>query len=251
MDVKLRAFLAELLGTYALVLFGAGAVCTTYLPVDQTSFAPVGGTTLAVALAEGFVLAAALSATVYVSSGYLNPAVTLTLWVLKRLDGVQTSLLIGAQALGAVLAGLTLRALFLNTVLQDAQLGTPHLKALRPTGGGNMIPALLSGIGLEIVFTAVVTIAVFATLIDRRAPRLGGLVVGLAQAAVVLFGFHLTGGCANPATWFGPAVWQLSLPAPSDVARLSDHSVYWVGPVVGALLAGVFYTAVILPPEKH
>jgi MIP family channel proteins len=250
MDLKPRTFLAELFGTYALVLFGAGTACTTYL-VSDTTFAPVGGATLAVALAEGFVLAVALSATAYVSQGYLNPAITLCLWVLKRLDGALTASLIAAQLLGAVLAGLTLRGLFRESVLLDAHLGTPYLKALRTPEGVVTFLALLTGVGLELIFTAVVTIAVFATLIDRRAPRLGGLIVGLAQTAVILFGFHLTGGSANPARWFGPAVWQLSLPNPSETSRLSDHPVYWVGPTVGALVAGVFYTAVILPPEKR
>jgi glycerol uptake facilitator-like aquaporin len=74
----------------------------------------------------------------------------------------------------------------------------------------------------------------------------------MAQIAIVLFGFHLTGGCANPARWFGSAIWQLSLSSgPATVRPMADHLVYWVGPIVGALAGGVFYTAVILPPEKR
>jgi glycerol uptake facilitator-like aquaporin len=75
----------------------------------------------------------------------------------------------------------------------------------------------------------------------------------MAQVAVVLFGFHLTGAAANPARWFGPAVWQMSILAnlPANVDRpLGDHVVYWVGPVLGALAAAVLYVLLILPPEK-
>jgi glycerol uptake facilitator-like aquaporin len=103
---------------------------------------------------------------------------------------------------------------------------------------------------LEAGFAFVVTMAAFATLIDRRAPRLGGLGVGMAQVAVTLFGYHLTGGAANPARWFGPALWQLNVAGLAMEHPLGDHAVYWVGPILGALAAGVLYVKLILPPEK-
>jgi glycerol uptake facilitator protein len=249
MDNRLRMYLAELIGTFMVVLVGAGTVCSTFLPGDR--FAPVGGTTLAVALAEGCILAVALTFAFLVSTGCLNPAVTLTLWVLKRFEGRRAAGLIAVQLLGAVLAGLVVRVLFGSEVLADAAVGTPHLRALLDPNGAVTLAGWVTGIGLELLFTFIVTVAIFATLFDRRAPRLGGVVVGMAQTAVVLFGYHLTGGSANPARWFGPAVWQLTLDSAQTSRPLADHPVYWVGPILGALIGGIFYTAVIAPPEKR
>jgi glycerol uptake facilitator-like aquaporin len=94
------------------------------------------------------------------------------------------------------------------------------------------------------------TFAIFGTIIDRRAPRLGGFGAGLAQAAIVLIGFHLTGGAANPARWFGPAVWEYTV-VPLKETTFADHPVYWMGPILGALIAGGVYVRLILPEEKE
>jgi aquaporin Z len=250
MDVKLRTYLAELFGTFLVVLVGAGVVCSASLP-DNDRFATVGGVTLGVALAEGAALAVAVTATSYLSLGCCNPAITLTLFVARKLELRQTLGLVAAQLAGSFLAGLVLRGLYADDVLAEARLGAPYLKAALAPGGVPTLAALAAGVALEALFALVVTTAAFATLIDRRAPRLGGLGLGLAQAAVVLIGFRLTGAAANPAGWFGPALWQLSLSLPPDVRPLGDHVVYWLGPVLGALAAGVFYATVVLPPEKE
>ena len=68
----------------------------------------------------------------------------------------------------------------------------------------------------------------------------------MAQAAVILFGFHLTGGCANPARWFGTAVWRATVP-PEGTRIWADHPVYWAGPILGALVAGLVYRSLLTP----
>jgi aquaporin Z len=249
MEQKLRMYLAELFGTFALVFAGAGTLCADYLPVNSPSRL-AGGTALAVALAEGCTLAVVLTALARLSVGCLNPAVTLTLWVFRRLDSASAFGLIAVQFLGALLAGLAVRGLFADDVLNLARMGAPHLKALLSPDGDVTFAGLVTGGLLEAGFAFLVTLAVFATLIDPRAPRLGGVVVGMAQTAAVLIGFHLTGGAANPALYVGPALWQLTLPGAEAVRPLADHPVYWGGPVVGALLGGLFYSTFVLPPEK-
>lgn len=245
MDQKLRTYLVELLGTFALVFVGAGAVCAAYIPPAGR---PVDVT--AIALAEGFTLAVLLTASFHVSSGCLNPAITLMLWVVRRLEGSQACILVLMQLLGAVLAGLALRLILPANVLEIAGFGAPHLRAFRTPDGGVTIGGLLSGIAIELVLTCLLTTAVFSSLIDWRRPRVGGILVGLAQAAAILLGFHLTGGAANPARWFGPVVWQMTLPHPAG-SPLVDHTVYWVGPILGALLGGYVYTSLILPSDKE
>jgi glycerol uptake facilitator-like aquaporin len=244
MDEKLRCYLAELCGTFVLVLFSAGAVCAYYLPTDPRL--EVTG----VAMASGFTLAVLLTGTFHLSGGgYLNPALTVMLWVFKRMDGTRTLMLISMQLVGAALAGLTLRFLFSDEVLFDAKLGAPHLAKSLLIDGSVTLGSLLTGFAVEMVLTALLTWAVFATLLDPRGPRLGGVGAGLAQTANVVVGFRLTGGAANPAVWFGPAIWQTTLPGWPTVVP-PDHAVYWAGPVVGALLGAWLYSALIMPERK-
>jgi MIP family channel proteins len=245
MDSTLRSYLAELLGTFVLVFVGAGTVCAYYLttapPLDVTSFA----------LAEGFTLAVLITAVWPLSPGCFNPAITLMLYVFKRLELRRMLTLIVMQLLGAVLAGLALRLTFSTDVLKEAHFGAPYLKTFLTESGKELHVgpgSLISGVGIEMLLTALVTVAVFATLLDPRGPRMGGVAVGLAQAAAVLFGFRLTGGAANPARWFGPVVWELTVPGLTH--PLADHAVYWAGPILGALLGGFAYGALILPADR-
>ena len=145
---------------------------------------------------------------------------------------------------------MAVRGLFADSVLIDARLGTPTLRALLAPDDSLSMSSLFTAAAVEFAITFLVTVAAFATLVDPRGPKLGGLLVGLAQVAAILFGFHLTGGCANPARWFGPAVWQLTLTLPQPIRPMGDLSVYLVGPILGALVGGVFYGLVILPEVK-
>jgi glycerol uptake facilitator-like aquaporin len=250
MDTRLRSYLAELFGTFLVVLIGAGTICATYLPVADPRSYRVGGITLAAALSYGIALAVAVTASFHLSPGCCNPAITLALFVNRRIEWGRMTALIVAQLLGAFLAGLALRGLFSDDLLVEARMGSPHLKALLGQNDTITLGSLAAGVGVEFVLTFFIAIAAFVTLFDRRAPKLGGFGLGLAQVAVVLFGFHLTGGSANPAMWFGPAVWQLSLSMPPTPRPLGDHAVYWLGPILGALAASIFYTVVVMPEER-
>jgi glycerol uptake facilitator-like aquaporin len=243
MDTKLRMCLAELIGTFILVLVGAGTVCASGLTSPPLSVT-------ALALAEGFTYAVILTVTLHVSNGCLNPAITVMLWVFKRLDNARAGLLVLMQLLGATLAGLVLRLMFATSVLAEMHAGAPFLKAFNPESGPIEVRQLVSGTAFELFLACLVTLAAFATLFDRRAPRLGGLLVGLAQTAVVLFGYRFTGGAANPARWFGPALWEATVPGTVPPSWLAETVTYFGGPILGALLAAALYVNLILPPEK-
>src|SRR5437773_9828813 len=134
MDPALRGGLvAELLGSFAVVYFGAGAVCVNYLTAGQPpGAAPVHALQpglVGVALAQGLIVAAALAVTVRHSGGFLNPAVTLMLWVFNRLDTKRTAVFLGAQLACAVLAGACLRFTCEDALLPEARGGTPRLNA--------------------------------------------------------------------------------------------------------------------------
>src|SRR5213593_2681315 len=119
---NLRAYFAELIGTFALVFVSAGAICATQMGGLQPW-------SVCVALAAGLMYAGALAVTLPVSGGYLNPAITLMLWVFKRLDGGKAIALIFVQFLGSAIAGFVFRLLapMQESALRAAHLGTPHM----------------------------------------------------------------------------------------------------------------------------
>lgn len=90
------------------------------------------------------------------------------------------------------------------------------------------------------MLTALLVFAIFGTAVDRRAPKIGGFGIGLTIAANILMGGPISGASMNPARTFGPGlvggVW-------------TAHWVYWVGPIVGALIAGLLYHHVILADD--
>jgi glycerol uptake facilitator-like aquaporin len=143
-----------------------------------------------------------------------------------------------------------LRLTFSLGVLNQMHMGAPYMKAFNPQQGALGVSQLISGMALELFLGCLVALAVFATLFDRRAPRLGGLIVGLAQCAAVLFGYRFTGGSANPARWLGPALWEATVPGTPHPQWLAEIVIYAGGPVLGALLAAALYVNLILPPEK-
>jgi glycerol uptake facilitator-like aquaporin len=251
----LRAYVVELIGSFALVFFGAGVVCVNAMttPSGQapgaTALLSVQPGLVGIALAQGLILAVALSVTVPVSGGYLNPAISLMLWVFNRLDSARASWLIGAQLLGSVLGAWCVRSTFGTAILRDARLGTPHLNPLVFHPESPVIPrgALVTGTGIEVVLTFFVVVAIFGVMIDGPRPRLAGLGAGLAWTAGILLGFPLTGGATNPARWFGPALLELTLPEAPPAGPFADAFVYIAGPLLGALAGGLVAFKLLLP----
>jgi MIP family channel proteins len=260
MDKNLRPYVAELLGTFAVVFISTATVCVEW--AGRKAGQPMPGL-WGIALAYGLVYAVGLAATVHISGGFLNPAITLMLWVLKRMDGAKATGLIFVQLLGGAMAGGLVRFAFPEDVRISASLGTPHLNliAFGQFGVPPGAVTFLSGIGMELGLTFVLSFVIFATMLDPRAPRilgtwgnrLAGLWTGLALMVCTLAGFGLTGAAVNPARWFGPMIWEYTVQALKDVpgGPSRDHLVYWIGAFLGALLAGGAYQALVLPAEEE
>lgn len=207
---------AEAAGTFLFFFVGAGAVVMN----EHTGG---GGGLLGVALAHGLALAVLVSALGAISGAHFNPAVTFAVWISGRIEPTVAALYVAAQLVGAVAAGLALRAVFPVSSWEPVALGTP---AVDPTIGVG------AAIGIEAVLTVLLVLAVFGTAIDRRAPKLGGLAIGLAVAADVLMGGPLTGAAMNPARWLGPAV---------AAGAYAEWYVWWIGPLLGAAVAALLY----------
>jgi aquaporin TIP len=210
--------IAEAIGTFLFFFVGMGAVIT----VNWVQGADTGGL-VTVAFAHGLALAVLVSALGAVSGGHFNPAVTFAVWISGRIDAVRAAMYVAAQLVGAVLAGLALRAVFNEAAWSSVDLGTPSVAA-----GVGVVPAII----IEAVLTMLLIVAVFGTAIDPRAPKIGGLAIGLAVAADVLMGGPLTGAAMNPARWFGPAVAS---------GTFADWYVWWIGPLLGAAVIALVY----------
>jgi MIP family channel proteins len=257
-DKNLRASMAEMIGTFALVLISAASTFIATLGGWQLGGQWWQAGLLWVALASGLMYAAMLAATLPVSGGYLNPAITIMLWVFRRLDGVRAFFFVVAQVVGAVVAGGILYLLLPSqeAVRMASHLGAPHLNLdYLGSAGSGLFASLVKGIGIELILTFLLVFTVFATMLDPRAPRwsrnwanrLACLWIGLTLVACTIAGFPLTGAALNPARWLGPAFWDwLQHPG-----ALKDHAPYWIGPIAGSLLAGWIYTALILPAEEE
>ena len=93
---------------------------------------------------------------------------------------------------------------------------------------------------LEMVATFFLTFVVFGTAVDPKAPRIGGLAIGLTVTADILAIGPLTGASMNPARSFGPAVAN---------GFFEAQAVYWVGPILGGIAAALLYDALFLRRE--
>ncbi|MBA3498436.1 MAG: aquaporin [Gemmatimonadales bacterium] len=226
MPSLLRRSLAELLGTFALVFIGVGSVASKYYPDADYGI-------LGIAIAHAVVLSVMITATMAVSGGHLNPAVTLGLLVARRTTARTAAAYIVAQLAGGVLGALAVKAIFPIGVTRPIALGTPAI-------AGNV--TLSQAIGLEAVLTFFLVSAVFGTCVNSEAPKVGGFGVGLVLLFDILVGGPLTGAAMNPARAFGPA-----LVAGQWVA----HGVYWIGPILGSLAAALLWEHVLLPPRQR
>ena len=216
-----KPLIAELVGTFAFVFLGAGSIITNTLTQGTLGI-------LGIALAHGLTLSIMITVFAATSGGHLNPAVTIAMLVTRRIAPLLGLLYIVAQLVGATLAGLLLRAVFPQAVWQVAELGTQMLAPGVSFGTGVLVEAVLAFFLL---------LAVFGTAVDPRHVQIGGFGIGLTVAVDILLGAALTGASMNPARTFGPALaggfWQNDL-------------VYWIGPIIGAVLAALLYQYGIL-----
>jgi MIP family channel proteins len=224
MDI-VRRLIAEFIGTFALVFVGAGSI---------RFFAQVGEpnpqvNVLTIALAFGMTVAVMVAATGHISGGQFNPAVSIALLVTRKMSPHDALFYILTQLVAATAASwLLVRWLGLYAVTAAVT-------------GPNQL-SVMNAMWMEALLTFFLVFVIFGVAVDKRGPNLNaGLLIGLTVVIDILVGGPYTGASMNPARSFGPAVLA---------SVWTAHWIYWVGPILGAVLAGVVYNSLFLPKAR-
>ncbi|MBM4055005.1 MAG: MIP family channel protein [Planctomycetes bacterium] len=215
-----KKYLAEFVGTFALVFIAAGAVCADFY-LRQSGGQGFG--LLGLSIAYGVVVITIIYAIGYVSGSHINPAVTISFWITKRMEPNTAIMYIISQIGGAILGGFALKVIFPDA-LSSVHLGTSVLASGVSIGRGILMEFIISFL---LIFT------IYGTLVDKRASAgFAGLAVGLVVLFGSLIGGTISGGAMNPARVFGPALAS---------GQFTSHYVWWIGPILGGIAAGIVY----------
>ena len=236
-----KSLVAEFIGTFWLVLGGCGSailaatfITDTALIGESTSF-PLGIGLVGVSLAFGLTVVTMAYAIGHISGCHLNPAVSFGLMAAGRFPARNLLPYIIAQVLGAIVAAIVLYIIASG----DGSYGglASNGFASHSPGGYSLAAALLTEIVMTFIFLLVI---IGAT--DRRAPAgFAPIAIGLCLTLIHLISIPVTNTSVNPARSTGPALIEMFTGIQN--AAVGQLWLFWVAPIVGAVLAGVVYKA--------
>ena len=225
----MKKYGAELFGTFWLVLGGCGSA------VLAAAFPGVGFGLLGVALAFGLTVLTMAYAIGRISGCHLNPAISIGLWAGKRFPAGQLLPYIVAQVLGAILAGGVLY------VIASGKAGFDVTAGFASNGYGAHSPggySLLAALVTEVVMTMMFLIVILGAT-DKRAPQgFAPIAIGLCLTLIHLISIPVTHTSVNPARSTGVALF-------AGGWAIEQLWLFWLAPIVGALLGAVVYRFVI------
>jgi MIP family channel proteins len=221
LSTSLRKYMAEFVGTFALVFIAAGSNA-----VDHLSHGILGLTGMAIA--TGVTVMVMIYALGHISGAHINPAVTIAMAVTRKMDFRDSFGYIVSQVSGACAASFMILELFPSTV-SSINLGATSL-------GTNISPA--AGMIIESILTFLLVFTIFGVAVDSRSPPgLAGFAIGAFVLLAIIVGGPVTGASMNPARSFGPALMT---------GYWTDHLVYWIGPIIGGIVAALLYDNVFI-----
>lgn len=236
----IKRCLAEFIGTFWLVLGGCGsAVFSAVFPYaanfpDKPNFLGIG--LLGVSLAFGLTVMTMAYAIGHISGCHLNPAVSFGLWAGKRFPGKDLLPYIGAQVLGAALAGALILLLAHGRDEFSLAGGNPLATngfGKHSPGGYSMLHALITEFVMTFMFLMVIM-----GVTERRAPKgFAPIAIGMALTLIHLISIPVTNTSVNPARSTGVALF-------AGPELLGQLWLFWVAPIAGALFAGWLYGTV-------
>jgi aquaporin Z len=218
---------AEFFGTFWLVFGGCGsAIYAAGVPNLGIGFAGV-------ALAFGLTVLTMAYAVGHISGGHFNPAVSIGLWIGGRFEAKDLIGYILAQVLGAIAAAGVLY------VIVTGKSGLDSVGGFAANGYGELSPegySLMSALIAEIVLTAFFLLVILGST-NARAPKgFGPLAIGLALTLIHLISIPITNTSVNPARSLSQAIF-------AEGAYLSQVWLFWVAPIVGAIIGGLIHKA--------
>lgn len=216
----MKAYLAEVFGTFCLVFIGCGAVVTG----GFGELIPSGGA-LPIGLAFGIAVVAMAYAVGPVSGAHLNPAVTLGAYLAGRLPSKDVMPYMAAQLIGGVIG-----ALVLWLVASGSPDGAPANLAANGWSDYSAAAAFL----IELVGTFIFVMVILGVTSEKHVTVMAGLVIGLTLVAIHLFSLRVTGTSVNPVRSIASAVF-------SGGAAMAQLWLFIVAPLIGGALAGLLY----------
>lgn len=228
----MKKLVAEFIGTFWLVLGGCGSA------VLAAAYPELGIGFTGVALAFGLTVLTMVYALGHISGAHFNPAVSIGLWAGGRFQAKDLLPYIAAQLLGAVGGAAVLYMVASGKA--DFELGgfASNGYGAHSPGGYSMMAALIT----EVVMTFGFLIVILGATHPKAPAGLAGIAIGLALTLVHLFSIPVTNASVNPARSTSQAIFA------GDWA-IGQLWLFWLAPIVGALLAGFVYKA--LSPVKE
>jgi len=225
--VNPRNWFAEGVATYCLVFFGPLSVILSVAAFgDGLSTEAI----IMISLAHGSAIGLMVYAFGHVSGAHINPAVTIPMIITKKISPADGAGYIVFQLIGGIAAAFTL-LMTLPELGAQVNFGTQ--------APGELINnSPISAVGLEMIFTFFLVTVIFMTAVHKKAAAgIQGLSIGGMVFLLHLVGVPLTGASMNPARTLGPAIvsgfWEF-------------HWVYWVGPIIGGIIAGLIMNYVFV-----
>jgi glycerol uptake facilitator protein len=258
-----KEFIGETLGTFLLVLFGCGSVAVSVLFNSYQSI-------LQIALVWGIGVTLAIYLTRHLSCAHLNPAVSVAMIIAKRMSLKKLPIFLLGQFTGAFLAGIAVYLLFSPSIagfenahgivrgtvesVQTAKMFGEYYS----TPGSAAVVSLPLALAAEAFGTFLLLIMIFALTegcnVGRPHDAMAPLFIGLTVSSIICLIAPLTQAGLNPARDFGPRM--VAWIAGWDSAAFPDQSggfffVYILGPILGGILAALFFVRIIEPAMKR
>ena len=214
-NINLRDSLVEMLAVFGLVFFslGAGALCNFYSGDKTLSESNILNTFIT-ASTSGFYIFIAVASFSRISGAHINPAVTISMWIHKKISSKKTLFYLLAQFTGGILGGLVWKIMYV------APLGVHSLSS------EIFMTSIILGLSLEVVCTTFLAAVIFSTL-NSESHFMAAFAIGSAVFLGIIVSMPFTGGSMNPARSFGPAV---------AFGEYRDIWIYFVGPIIGAII---------------
>ncbi len=220
--VMTKTFLAEVIGTAILVLFGCGAAVLMGAEIGM----------LGIAFAFGLAIVAAAYGIGPISGAHLNPAVSLGAFLAGRMTAASLAAYVVAQLVGAVIGTAVLYLIASGKA--DYDIAVAGLGQNGYGAGYLGEYALTSALVFEAVMTFLFVTVILGATQEGAPAAMAGLAIGLTLAAIHLVGINVTGVSVNPARSFGPAVFV-------GGKAMADLWVFIAAPLVGGALAGILH----------